>query len=231
MSTSDLFNSKGTKMKCHNHRSKGCIRVTDVQSFHNFNFNSFKTMCKCMVWWSDNLSGSNPLRKNLYVYLIQWVVRSRKLSVPLHTQVILTSNTPIQLQFSNQYGWSPVTSRAGRLRTRSIQVQSLWRAGSKPGDVFAHSRNIVVTQGNVQLSLCLTKHHAMKTYWGNGGTAPCILDLGTTWRWVVSFTSRPLYPQGKYPWYPLDRKLGEPQSRSGRGGEEKNSQPPPGIEP
>jgi hypothetical protein len=28
----------------------------------------------------------------------------------------------------------------------------------------------------------------------------------------------------------LDRRLGGPQSRSGRGGEEKNSQPPPGIE-
>jgi hypothetical protein len=37
--------------------------------------------------------------------------------------------------------------------------------------------------------------------------------------------------QGKSPWYPLDRRLGELQSRSGRGGEEKNSQPPPGIEP
>jgi len=29
----------------------------------------------------------------------------------------------------------------------------------------------------------------------------------------------------------LDRRLGEPQSRSGCGGEERNSQPPPGIEP
>jgi hypothetical protein len=38
-------------------------------------------------------------------------------------------------------------------------------------------------------------------------------------------------PPGKAPSYPLDRKLGEPQSRSGRGGEDKNSQPPPGIEP
>jgi hypothetical protein len=38
-------------------------------------------------------------------------------------------------------------------------------------------------------------------------------------------------PQGKSPWYPLDRRLGGPQSRSGRGGEEKNSHPPPGIEP
>jgi hypothetical protein len=83
----------------------------------------------------------------------------------------------------------------------------------------------------VKLSLCLTKHHAMKTYWGSGGLTSHILDLGTRWRWVVSFTPRPLYPQGKSPWYPLDRRLGGPQSRSGHGGEEKNSQPPPGIEP
>jgi hypothetical protein len=48
---------------------------------------------------------------------------------------------------------------------------------------------------------------------------------------VVSLTPQPLYPPGKSPWYPLDRRLDEPQSRSGRGGEEKNSQPPPQIEP
>jgi hypothetical protein len=27
----------------------------------------------------------------------------------------------------------------------------------------------------VKLSLCLTKHHSMRTYWGSGGIAPCIL--------------------------------------------------------
>jgi hypothetical protein len=36
---------------------------------------------------------------------------------------------------------------------------------------------------------------------------------------------------GKEPLVPLDRRLGGPQSRSGRGGEEKNSQPLPEIEP
>jgi hypothetical protein len=30
----------------------------------------------------------------------------------------------------------------------------------------------------------------MKTYWGSGGIAPRILDLGTRWRCVVSFTPR-----------------------------------------
>jgi len=38
-----------------------------------------------------------------------------------------------------------------------------------------------------------------------------------------------LYPQGKSPWYPLDRRLGEPQSQSRCSGEEKNSQPLPAL--
>jgi len=46
---------------------------------------------------------------------------------------------------------------------------------------------------------------------------------------MVSFMPQPLYPQGKSPWYPLDRRLGEPQSWSGCGGEEKNSQPLLGL--
>jgi hypothetical protein len=43
--------------------------------------------------------------------------------------------------------------------------------------------------------------------------------------------ARPLYLQEKSPWYPLGRRLGGLQSRSGRGSEEKNSQPLPGLEP
>jgi hypothetical protein len=64
----------------------------------------------------------------------------------------------------------------------------------------------------------------------SGGTVPPILNLGTRWRWVVSFTSRPLYPWGKSPRYPLDGTMGRPQSRSGCGGEEKNSRPLAGLE-
>jgi hypothetical protein len=52
----------------------------------------------------------------------------------------------------------------------------------------------------------------MKTYGGSGGIAPRILDLGTRRRWVVSFTPRPFYSQGKNPWYPLDRRLGAPSA-------------------
>jgi hypothetical protein len=38
-------------------------------------------------------------------------------------------------------------------------------------------------------------------------------------------------PHGNKPWYPLDRRLGGTQRRSEHGGEEKNSQPLPGLEP
>jgi hypothetical protein len=38
---------------------------------------------------------------------------------------------------------------------------------------------------------------------------------------VVSFTPLPLYSRGKSPRYPLDRRLGAPQSRSEERGEEK----------
>jgi hypothetical protein len=42
-----------------------------------------------------------------------------------------------------------------------------------------------------------------------GGMVPCILTLSARWRWMVSFTSQPLYPR-----YPLDRRLNGFQSRS-----------------
>jgi hypothetical protein len=38
------------------------------------------------------------------------------------------------------------------------------------------------------------------------------LDPGISWRWVVTFTPQPLYPQGKSPHHPLDRRLGGPRA-------------------
>jgi len=59
-------------------------------------------------------------------------------------------------------------------------------------------------------------------------------DISCTWLsttplrrtgWVVSFTSRPHYPQGSNSRYPLERKLCGPQSPSGNCDEEKNPNP------
>jgi len=61
----------------------------------------------------------------------------------------------------------------------------------------------------------------MKTHLGSEGRAPLILNLGIRWRWAVNFTSRPSYLWGNSPHHPSDRRTGWPQTRSGRGGEEK----------
>jgi hypothetical protein len=70
----------------------------------------------------------------------------------------------------------------------------------------------------------------MKKYWGMEvylhAFLTSALDGG---QWSASRPSR-FTPREGAPRYPLDRRLGGPQSRSGHGGEEKNSQSPPGIE-
>jgi hypothetical protein len=102
---------------------------------------------------------------------------------------------------------TPSVSRLSR-KCRSLDVsQTYW-----PDPYFI----------KVKLSLCLTNEALRRE-----GVCECVyigpyfLDLGTSWKWLVSFTPRPLYTRGKSPRYPLDRRLGEPQNRSGRRREEK----------
>jgi hypothetical protein len=70
----------------------------------------------------------------------------------------------------------------------------------------------------------------MEAYWGvevqphTFLTSP--LDEG---EWSASRSSR-FTRRERALWYPMDRRLGGPQSRSGGGGEEKNSQLLPGLE-
>jgi len=62
----------------------------------------------------------------------------------------------------------------------------------------------------------------MKTYKMSKGIAPFMLNLSTRWRRVVNLTSQPLYPSGKSPQHPLNRRLGGLQSQSGHFSEEIN---------
>jgi hypothetical protein len=74
-----------------------------------------------------------------------------------------------------------------------------------------------------KLSLCWTNkalHH--EDVRGNGCVDPRILDLGFSWRRMVIFLPRPLYPPGKSLQYPLHRRLNRPQYRSAWRGEKKN---------
>jgi len=61
------------------------------------------------------------------------------------------------------------------------------------------------------------------------GAGPFLISALDGGEWSDSRSGR--FILGKSPWYPLDRRLDGPQSCSGRGGEEKNSQPQPEIEP
>jgi hypothetical protein len=101
-------------------------------------------------------------------------------------------------------------------------------------ELYLHCRNTPSWRG-AQLSTGATLPFTFTTQWrltGEWMYCSTHFYLGIRWRWVVSFTPRPLYPrERKRPSYPLDRRLVGPQSRSGHGGEEKNSQPLQGFEP
>lgn len=56
--------------------------------------------------------------------------------------------------------------------------------------------------------------HAMKAYGGSGSTTPFILKLGTVRRWVVCFTPRSIYFQGKSPLYSWSRSMSGQESSS-----------------
>jgi len=60
---------------------------------------------------------------------------------------------------------------------------------------------------NVKIHLCLIKYHAMKMYWGSGGTTPRIHNLCTRCGWVVSFTPR-LFTDGEEPAIPTGYEAG-----------------------
>jgi hypothetical protein len=49
---------------------------------------------------------------------------------------------------------------------------------------------------NIFLSSCPCPHH--EAYRGSSGIRPLILNVGTSWWWVVNITPRPLYPRVKY---------------------------------
>jgi hypothetical protein len=45
-----------------------------------------------------------------------------------------------------------------------------------------HREDLEMIKGKVVLVLFLTEHHAMKAYWGSGGTASHTVDVGTICR-------------------------------------------------
>jgi hypothetical protein len=83
--------------------------------------------------------------------------------------------------------------------SNSLQFQKFWLG---TGRSFRYVKRTNKGKGKVVPVLNLAPRH--EEVLGSGGIAPCILDLGIRWRWVVNFTGRPpLYPQGESPPLPL----------------------------
>jgi hypothetical protein len=119
-----------------------------------------------------------------------------------------------------------VQTRSNKVSPRTLQTdlvsKSKYRV-TQYAEALLWGNIIKLCSCPIKIGLTLTEHYVMKAYEGSGSITPRVLELGTRWRSVVNFTHRPLYSQGKSPWYPLDRRLDGPHSRSGHGGEEKNS--------
>jgi hypothetical protein len=84
-----------------------------------------------------------------------------------------------------------------------------WRVGGWGGDMLGTYCK------KAKLSMCLINYAlGHEDVWRSGNIDPPILDSALD-GCVVSFTPQPLYPLGNSLRYPLDRKLGGLQSRSG----------------
>ena len=92
--------------------------------------------------------------------------------------------------------------------------------------VYTHSHQLWISSlGHVCLDLSSPVDDdwfecSLKVCRRSRGIAPLILNLGARRRLVASFMPRPLYLRGTNSRFPLNRKLGGSQIRSGRFGEE-----------
>lgn len=65
-----------------------------------------------------------------------------------------------------------------------------------PWNIYLH-QELVVIVGIIPAVVAL---HDTKAYVRRRGITP-LINRSATWRWVVNFMPRPLYTQGKHPWY------------------------------
>jgi hypothetical protein len=87
---------------------------------------------------------------------------------------------------------------------------------------------LAVKLDNVKRKVVPVRNELSSTRWICGGEwrySSTIFDVGTRYKWVVSFAAWPLYPWGNSCRYLFDGRLGGPQSRSGSCGVKKTFAP------
>jgi hypothetical protein len=121
-------------------------------------------------------------------------------------------------------------SRASDVETANSVIERAWdvkrnRVGAVSCCVHLNS---AVPSYMVKLSLCLTKQALChEGVWVSGCINPYFLDLGISWRWVVSFTR---LPPGKQSPVPIGQEAGWAPEQVWTTWRSENSCPPPGLE-
>jgi hypothetical protein len=117
--------------------------------------------------------------KNVFTYLINYVQKSpseansRSAGPQLHSNITILPSAPRSSK------WSSIQISRPKLCKHFSSLPFVLHAPSiHPIDLITLIIHKSITI-KVKLSLCLTKHQAMKMYWGSRGIAPRILDLGT----------------------------------------------------
>jgi len=126
--------------------------------------------------------------------------------------------------WKRHWNYSKRDNSTAELRSRVSRIQNLgptrcMRQFSVLMQLYSslNSSNTKHDNGNKQARTHVTRGcdkditaHWITAYRRSENTAPSILKLNTTWRWVVNFTPPSLYPfpDGNIPRYPLNSRLG-----------------------
>jgi predicted DCC family thiol-disulfide oxidoreductase YuxK len=117
------------------------------------------------------------------------------------------------------------SSNKGIMKSWQIFTFSIWSTKSTIVSQAFCFHYMLQAQHVKDTAVCVT---AMKAYRESTAIVTIILNLATRWGWMVNFMPWPLYLWGKTPWYPLNRRLGVPQSWRGCFGEEEKAPSPAG---
>jgi hypothetical protein len=190
------------------------------------------TNCFCILWRWSVMNCRNATVVNTTIWHME---RVEMRSTPVASQRI-NSHKSETLEHDEFKAWEPILLlQPSPYPDRPQDLASLLAQGRFRPPILPHfgicliacistitaDREVYIIP--VKVKGKVVPIHGMKVYMSRG-IAPLILNLDTRWRWEVNFTPRPLYLR-KNPWFPMNRRMSGPQSRSGRFEAEKISCP------
>jgi len=159
---------------------------TEMETFQslNFHYHRLALQLQARTFWSYSTWRKETKKFWGYVRTTWWGFRPKREGETGRRKKLHSEET--HTSFSSLYIVNVIISRKIRLMGHVVS-RGKWEVDTKLLSEDLKGRDPV----------SLIEHQAMKAYWGSGAIPSRILDLGTSWRWAVSFRPRPLYSQGK----------------------------------